>query len=317
MPAIAHVRNGVQIVPIQVRDRLSLAQGLRTWRRAATAAIASLEPDVVHGQGLLVCGLPTADIIGKPRVVTAHGNLEQDTLASFRGPAGFVRAHLRDRLVRNVVRRIDQVISVHPDWRINLPAEPRRFSYIPNIVADAYFQVTAAPEPGRVLYCGGDRLIKGWDMLFAAWPKICAVVPDATLCATGFVDERLERVPARASIRGLVSASVLADEMARASCVVIPSRFEVAPMVLAEAWAVGVPVVAAAVGGVTTLGEGAAMLVPREDPGALASAVAGVLRSGANADLIEEGRRRAALFTASQVAEAHLAVYMRLASGYA
>ena len=56
----------------------------------------------------------------------------------------------------------------------------------------------------------------------------------------------------------------VAEAMARASVLVIPSQFEVAPVAVAEAWALRVPVVATRVGGMSTFANGAAALVPRE-----------------------------------------------------
>ena len=71
-------------------------------------------------------------------------------------------------------------------------------------------------------------------------------------------------------LKGWLTPDELADRMTRASALVIPSQFEVAPVVLGEAWALGLPVVATAVGGMRTLAEGAAIVVPRREPAALA-----------------------------------------------
>jgi glycosyltransferase involved in cell wall biosynthesis len=84
-------------------------------------------------------------------------------------------------------------------------------------------------------------------------------------------------------------------------------------MVLCEAWALGLPVVAAAVGGIPALAKGAATLVPAEDPASLARALISVL-TGETATLksVAEGRRRAQAFTTEQVVTDHIDLYRRL-----
>jgi glycosyltransferase involved in cell wall biosynthesis len=312
--AASYVRDGVPITHLGFEDRLSLLTSLAPWRRAARDTIRDLDPEVVHGQGLLIGGLPACDVAGMPRVVTAHGNSREDTVASYSGLGRLARTRLRDRLVRQVLTRADAVIGVHPDWRVNLPHQPQRFAHIPNIVDDAFYAVAAAPESGRVLYCGGARRIKGWDLLQAAWPGIRAAVPDATLVAAGFpeqdeTDGALDGV----SIRGLLSPAAIAAEMGRASLVVMPSRYEVAPITLTEAWAAGVPIVVADVGGVSALADGAATLIPAEAPDRLTTGVVGILNGDpAAAAYVAEGRERALGYRADAVARAHLDLYERL-----
>jgi glycosyltransferase involved in cell wall biosynthesis len=102
--------------------------------------------------------------------------------------------------------------------------------------------------------------------------------------------------------------------MAQAAVVVIPSRFEVAPITLLEAWTVGVPVVATRVGGVPALADGAAVLV-EPDPGAIAAGLLAVLEGKAPvAEFVAEGRRRAEEATATRVAQAHIDLYDELVS---
>jgi glycosyltransferase involved in cell wall biosynthesis len=104
--------------------------------------------------------------------------------------------------------------------------------------------------------------------------------------------------------------------MAKASVLVIPSQFEVSPTVLAEAWALGLPVVATAVGGLRALAEGAAVVVPRREPEALAAGIVRALAGGEEVErLVGEGRHRAEAHRAEAVAKAHLALYTELVEG--
>src|SRR5262249_13339351 len=160
---------------------------------------------------------------------------------------------------------------------------------------EAFRRSPAAPTPGRVLYCGGTRRIKGADLLAAAWPEIARAVPGSSLEVVGWPDgQALPETLRGAERRGWLPAGACAEAMARAAAVVIPSRFEVAPVTVLEAWSVGVPVVATQVGGVPRLAEGAAILVEPE-PAAIAAGVVEALTGNGTDELVAEGQRRAEL----------------------
>ena len=118
------------------------------------------------------------------------------------------------------------------------------------------------------------------------------------------------------AVEGWLTPDEVADRMTRASALVIPSQFEVAPVVLGEAWALGLPVVATAVGGMRTLAEGAAIVVPRREPALLAQGIATALAGGAEVErLVGEGRRRVERHRTEEVARAHLDLYEALVDG--
>jgi glycosyltransferase involved in cell wall biosynthesis len=302
------------IVRIPVDMRLSLLRGLRPWRRAVASALRDLEPAIVHAHGLIESGIAAIDA-GVPSVVSVHGNHAMDTRAARKDLGGEARILLTRRLALRVVRRADAVVSVHPSPEVNLPARPARFVYIPTIVDDAFRAEPSTPVAGRVLFCGGARRIKGLDLLAAAWPDIVAGAPGASLEIVGWPDG--EQLPAGldgARARGLASAHEVAQAMAHAAVVVVPSRFEVAPITLLEAWTAGVPVVATRVGGVPALADGAAVLV-EPDPSAIAAGLVAVLDGSAPlAELVAEGHRRAEAATATRVAQAHIELYEELVS---
>lgn len=83
--------------------------------------------------------------------------------------------------------------------------------------------------------------------------------------------------------------------LAAADVFALPSRWEARALVLQEAMAAGVPVVATAVGGIPELLAGSGLLVPNGDARAFARAVANILRDpDLRERLSEAGRRRAA-----------------------
>jgi glycosyltransferase involved in cell wall biosynthesis len=100
------------------------------------------------------------------------------------------------------------------------------------------------------------------------------------------IRERVRFLGYRADARALVG---LMDVLA------VPSLTEGSPLIVLEAMAAGVPVVASAVGGIPDQvrhGE-EGLLVPPDDPGALGDALGGLLQDPARAHRLgEAGRRR-------------------------
>jgi glycosyltransferase involved in cell wall biosynthesis len=225
-----------------------------------------------------------------------------------------VGARQRDRLARIAVERADVIVGVNPDWTVNVPERPKQFAYIPNIVDAEFFDRERTPEPGLVLFAGGTRLIKGWSLLAEAWPRVLRSTPDASLNAVGWPSEELPPGTPPELRRSVVfesalSSTELAERMAHAAVLVIPSQFEVSPIVLAEAWAMSLPVVAARVGGIPALASGAAVLVEREVD-SLAEGLLAALAGGEEIDrFVAEGRRRAEEHRADAVVTAHMSLY--------
>jgi glycosyltransferase involved in cell wall biosynthesis len=313
----AELPNGVEMIRVPTGTRWSLLRRLQPWRRHVAEVVEGLRPDLVHGQGLIPGGIAVADVHGVPRVITARGNMRADTLAAYHGLAATSRAYLRDSLAKRAVERADVVVSVNPDWMANMPQRPRRFAYIPNIIDDRFFSLKRTPEPGLVLFTGGERAIKGWPLLAAAWPHVQAAISGAKLLAVGFSGG------GRSAFAGANGDAItfepslpnekLAARMAKASALVIPSAFEVSPVVLGEAWALGLPAVATSVGGLKALIEGAGVVVRQREPAVLASAITETLTGGDTVQqFLEEGRRRAEAHRAEAVAAAHVALYNEL-----
>jgi len=113
---------------------------------------------------------------------------------------------------------------------------------------------------------------------------------------------------------GRVPPAELLDELARADVLVAPSlRGESFGLVLVEAMAAGVPVVASDIPGYRDVVGAAGVLVPPGDPAALAGALDALLGDEAErARLADAGRREAARFAWPHVAERVLAVYERV-----
>jgi glycosyltransferase involved in cell wall biosynthesis len=301
-------------VSLRSDARFSVIRNLRPMRKRLAELMRAGDFDLIHALGVVPAGFAATHVEGMaiPRVITAHGSRRQDTLAVYHGLAGKARWVLGRRMLRSAVEKADAVIGVHPDWQVNLPIEPARFVYIPNIVDERFFTLARLPVERRILYCGGSSAIKGWDLLVAAWPLVVERIAEARLLAVGCAPTDVPPgIRASVETSPWLPSSGLADAMAAAALVVIPSRFEVAPTVLSEAWAARAPVVATAVGGVPALAQGAARLVEEQSPAALAAALARALEEP-EPGLVDEGARRAQLHREDAVIDAHLAVYRSL-----
>ncbi len=143
---------------------------------------------------------------------------------------------------------------------------------------------------------------KGSDVFVAAAQRLSRRLPDAEFrmigaCVEGPERSWAKRVASDARRTG-VHVGRCADpysELSEWDVLVAPSRDEPFGLVAAEAMASGIPVVATQVGGLPeVVGPDAALLVPPDDPEALADAILELGRDGAlRASLGAAGRRRA------------------------
>src|SRR5207302_681586 len=141
-------------------------------------------------------------------------------------------------------------------------------------------------EPGLPLVVSVGRLEpqKGFDILVEATARMNGSSPPVVvICGEGparkDLEDRIRALGLGERVRLLGNRNDAKAFIAAADAFCMPSRWEGSPLALHEALAAGRPVVASAVGGIPellTFGQ-AGLLVPPEDPGALASAVGRVL----------------------------------------
>jgi glycosyltransferase involved in cell wall biosynthesis len=160
--------------------------------------------------------------------------------------------------------------------------------------------------------------IKGFDLLVEALPALVARVPDAHVLLVGDgVEQRALQTRAetlgvanRLHIVGAVSGVL--GLMPAADVLAAPSRNEGMGRVIVEAMALGLPVVGTRVGGIADVildGE-CGLVVPPEDPGALAEALTELgLDRARRAKLADGARPRAEAFSTTVAAGAMRAVY--------
>jgi glycosyltransferase involved in cell wall biosynthesis len=144
------------------------------------------------------------------------------------------------------------------------------------------------PDGGRLVCVGTLSPHKGQDLLLEALASLASLPWRCTLVGPldrdpGFAAALARRATAtavadRVRMPGTCTGTALRREYGDADLLVVPSRAETFGMVVPEALAAGLPVLATAVGGVPeALGRTPAgrpgLLVPPEDPAALAAAL--------------------------------------------
>jgi glycosyltransferase involved in cell wall biosynthesis len=268
-PGVPHVRIGGR-----VRDPRAVAAVLRARRTARRLA-----PDVVHVQDSLINDprlFAAADARRRRYAITVH---DVDV------HPGDPRMNVRKRRLFDALIRNAGLVFVH--------AEALREQVIArHAPAGAVVVVphgSEAPErlplpewPSLLLF-GRMSAYKGVDTLLDAMPLIWRRAPATRLTIAG--KGRIAPHPALADERVTVRNEYVPDDdvpglFGAATCVVLPYREASQSGVAALARRYGRGVVATAVGGLPDMArDGAALLVPPEDPAALAHAIGEIVHS--------------------------------------
>lgn len=289
----------------------------RLWRLpnamlAVRRAVRAFGPDLVHchNPGVAAAVGPATLRSRRPRgLVSVHGVPDED----------YGRAALVLRLAGL------PAVACGPGVELGLEAVGLQpLATILNGVAPApppADRATLAAEwgvaPDRPLVLAVGRLVPVKNQKLAI--RALAKVPDAALAIIGegpMLDD-LRRAAVDAGVADRVIFAGLRPDarelIGAADAVVLPSRAEGLPLVALEAFAAGTPLVATAVRGVRELvGDDAALLVPPDDPDALARALGRLLADRSLAErLTEAGLRVAGLHSEEAMIAAYLDLYER------
>jgi glycosyltransferase involved in cell wall biosynthesis len=256
------------------------AVDLAAWRRLRSI-IAAEAPDVIETHAVKSHVLMRFERRNIAKwVAFHHGYTTQD-----------LKMRLYNRLNPWALRGADRIITVCGPFRDQLAAAgvPRdRISVIGNAIEASTLPLSAAPKNTRTAVAIG-RLSaeKGHRYLLSAMAHLRRAHPelDARLVLVGDGPERgnLEKQAAELGLREHVRfAGHQTDPQpfyAQANVFVLPSLSEGSPLVLLEAMLARIPIVATTVGGIpeTVTQEHSALLVPPEQPVALADAMSRVL----------------------------------------
>jgi glycosyltransferase involved in cell wall biosynthesis len=220
----------------------------------------AIEPDLIHCHDNMALGVASI-AARRPRIFTVHGVRRDEVDKRTGWQAWGTRADLL--LEPYVHRHFDAFVAISP-YAARVIGRRRSSTYIPNAVRGMFFRAHARRRVRPlILFAGVLAPLKRPADLLAAYARVVRDYPDLELVICGGVEDEAyarelrHEVAAlglgRVSFRGQTNQDDIADLMAQATAVVLPSAQENAPMVIAEAMAVGVPVIATRVGGVPSL----------------------------------------------------------------
>jgi glycosyltransferase involved in cell wall biosynthesis len=275
----------VEVYYVRSQHRLGVITGWFLDVRKARKLVAALKPDIVHGQALAG---HHAVKCSPNSVVTVHGlptvEIRLSARTKFRDK---LRVKPTDALVRRVLSRAKVVISIsnYDTQEVGRLIKGTRVSIANPTGLEYYALAPSGPSEPRLLSAGALTPLKNVLGLLNAFAQVRQVVPEARLILAGrphqqhpdYAQTVQDRVTSLAlgdsvDIVGFLDNDRLRHEIATARAVVLFSRQENAPTIIAQAMAAGKPVVATRVGGVPEMindGE-SGFVVESEDETALA-----------------------------------------------
>ena len=303
-----------------------LRTGYQGCIRAVRTKLARLKVDLAHGQGTERDCSISAVLSGYPNVLTIHGNMR--LIAKVNRSRPFTFMWLASKLERFTIPRSHGVVCITRYTKEAVANLARRTWVVPNAVDSTFFSLKVKPDSPPLVLCVGSIVVrKNQNALIRALDTVQQKLP-FTLCFLGaaggkgdaYAEEFFREVQARPWCRyeGLADRVKLKSYFERASLLVLPSLEDNCPMVVLEAMAAGVPVAAAAVGGVPELisPDGTGLLFNPMDAESMRSAVEKIL---ANADFGRRMANQANLearqrFHPAVIAQRHIDIYREVLS---
>lgn len=263
------------------------------FRRTLHCKLEEIRPDITHFQNVAGWALGYE----KPSVLTIHGINEKDVLY-----AGRRFRQVRSKIIGFIERlgrqRASDVILISPYVLDEIGNQIKGTRWpIENPVTADFFAVENRGESPCILFVGRISERKNVLGLLRAFRLVKQKIPDATLRLGGSPDEpyllecrnyMLEHgLEQSVHFLGNLNRDALRQELSGARCLALVAHQETAPMVVEEAMAAGVPVVASRLCGLPyMIEEGkSGFLVNPSDESEIAARLIDVL------DDVAQGRR--------------------------
>jgi len=250
-------RNGVTVYSYK---QAPLPGFLSYWsidRMKIHKLLTEIKPDITHFQGLLGWSIGYQ----KPYIATMHGVVEKDVL--FKGSVATIVRHKILKIVEGYARRKAKNLIVINKYIEDLFADSfrGRINRISNPVLNDYFEIKNTPDNENILYIGRISELKNILGILEIFKELHRNEPDAVLNLVGSVEDETYLKQCQSYIRdndltesvifhGALDISNIKEIYSKASLLILMSKQEVAPMVISEAMAAGVPVVASDICGI-------------------------------------------------------------------
>jgi len=309
-----------------------LTRGVEFWF-GFIEKLLEIKPDIVHAHKI---GFSMNDICAYlcekkniPSVATTHGvpyisNVHEEP---------FLRDVYLKSIPQRTVKLFDEIIAlsvIEMPWLRKAGVPSERIHIIPGGVSRRIFKAEFNSEEFKekygidsqmVLYLGRLTEKKGIDHLIHAAPPLLKDFPNLKIVISGpdcGMMKKLKELACKLKVeRNIIFTGPLSEEakyaaIASSKVLVLPSSFEAQGLVLLEAQALGIPVIATRQGGVPYFikdGENG-LLIEYGKPDQIAEALKKILNDEDLARRLgEDGRRSAKEYTWDRIAEMILSVY--------
>jgi len=224
----------------------------RADRRAIGEVLDEIQVDLVHGWGTEdVYGL-AAVLSGRPSIVSMQGILSAILLKSWMHPREYFQALLELYCLRKA-----QVVTTESEWGAAVVRKRRGIKPVEIVeygVQKVFFSTQWKPvaENNFTIFVGSIRAGKGIQDLVEAFRD--PALSGSELLVVGGVEgewaKKLQKgAPPNIRWLGRKTAEETAQYMAKAWCLVLPTRADTSPNVVKEARVVGLPVITTRHGG--------------------------------------------------------------------
>jgi glycosyltransferase involved in cell wall biosynthesis len=303
-----------------------LRTGYQGCIRAVRNKLKQIRPDIVHGQGTERDCAISAVFSGYPNVLTIHGNMR--AIAKVNRASLFSYQWFAARLEQFTLPRSGGIVCITDYTRKAVQELTDRTWIVPNAVSQDFFEISRAPQSPPLMLCVGsiaphknqNVLIRSLDEL--ARQRSFSLVFLGQLGDSNEYNAEFQLLVEQrswCSHKGFADRTNLKAYLQSASLLVLPSLEDNCPMVVLEAMASGVPVVAARVGGVPELIEDGqtGLLCDPSNSRSILEAVSRILDSAtlaanvaANAQVSAQKR-----FHPHVIARRHVEIYEEILAG--
>lgn len=288
--------------------------------------IREIKPDIVHSHA--VDGT-FASLNSFPTVFTIHGMIWKE-VKFYRGIRGFFRGLIYKNMTNYVLKRTKHLILINPYVKEEVENLTKAKTYlIENPIGEEFFNIVNKEEGNRIFCLGVIGSRKDQLTAIKSIQLVKKEFPEAELRIAGKVEDEeyfkeMKEFVSRNDLTnvkflGQLNIEQIKEEYSKCSLLVLPSKQETAPMVIAEAFSCGKPVIATKVGGIPYMVENNenGFLFEKEDYKTLAEKIILLLKDnelrkklGKKAKETAENRWKVEI-----IAKKHLQVYKEILEG--